>query len=803
MTKKILLAFLLLSFLSFSFAFSQEVPTSGFLSPYSSVAQADDALSIGFNPAGLGWERENQTYLLHSYTDSSFKGNTGIFLSAGNLGFSVEWLGYQLEEWYRKYTIAGGFKLVDKLYFGSSYSWFGSKIKEYDDLSSWNIGFLARLCPFSSIGFVVKDLNRPKFGEEMIDRSYHLGVALRPLSDRITFSVDGLLYEYQKIKDLKTRYRAEIEIWDGLILSGDIDNDGNLGINARINLPRAGFGSYHHFKKDNKTEGVVYLNTSKDRYRSWFQPKNNFLELKLSGEILEEPKRFFIFGPKRKSMFELINTIHKAKEDRTVKGILIRLEPLDIGWAKAQEIREAILDFRKTGKKVLCFMELGSDKEYYLACACDKIIMAPSGYLGFDGLASEVTFIKGTLDKLGIKAELEHIGDYKTASDLVTRDKMSDAHREVVNSILDDFYFQLTEGVAESRGLSRDEVKSAIDNGPYTANEAFEAGLVDTLAYYDELEDMAEKMIVEKPHKIKFKEYSERKYYQYSWAIPPKIAVIFATGMILSGESDDNFLFGKIMGAETIASAIKKAREDKSIKAIVFRVDSPGGSGIASDAIWREIGRTKGKKPFVVSMSDVAGSGGYFISCLADTIFAMPATYTGSIGVISGKFDLSGLYKKIGFSKETVKRGEHADFFTSTRSFTKEEREIVKRQIKEFYDDFVRKVSEGREIPFDSVHQIAQGRVWTGNQGKENGLVDELGGLRLAIACAKKMAGISQEKEIKIVTLPKRRWALSLGIGQIFSKSLEFEPLFKELEKIEFLEDERILFLVPYQIEIE
>jgi len=772
--------------------------------PFSSVAAADDATCLGFNPAGLGWKRGFQTFLLHSYTDSSFRGNTGLFFSSGNLGFSVEWLGYQLPEWYRKYTLASGFKIVEGLYLGSSYSWFGSEMKEYDDLSSWNIGVLARPRPFSSFGFVVKDLNRSKFKGGVIDRSYNFGIALRPFDDRVTFSVDGSIYEYQRLEDLKTRYGAEVEVLDGLILSGDIDDDGNFGINFRINFPQMGVGSYKHFNTDYElNQGTVYLNSSNDIYRSWFQPKDYFLELRLSGEIPEEPKRFFIFGPKKNNMLELVTTINRAKEDRTIKGIFLRLDHLEAGWAKVQELREAIFDFRKTGKKVLCFMEIGYDKDYYLACCCDKIIMAPSGYLALDGLASEVTFIKGTLDKLGIRADLEHIGDYKTASDLVTRDKMSDAHREVANSIVDDLFFQLVRGIAKTRGLTEDEVKSAIDNGPYTAKEAFKAGLVDTLAFYDQLEALAERMLLEKPDKIKFKDYSQRDYHRYSWAIPPKIAVIFGEGAIFSGESGKDFIFGKIMGSETIASAIKKAREDRSVKAIVFRVDSPGGSGIASDEVWREIKRTKGEKPFVVSMSDVAGSGGYFIACPGDTIFAMPGTYTGSIGVITGKFDLSGLYEKIGFSKEIIKRGKHSDIYTFSKSFSEEERKIVKRQLKEFYDEFVKKVSEGREMSFDSVHQIAQGRVWTGHQAKKNGLVDEFGGLKLAIACAKKMAGIAPEKEIEIVTLPETKWSFDFGITDLLSFSKEFDPLFKEVEKIKLLEDERILFLVPYQIEIE
>ncbi len=256
------------------------------------------------------------------------------------------------------------------------------------------------------------------------------------------------------------------------------------------------------------------------------------------------------------------------------------------------------------------------------------------------------------------------------------------------------------------------------------------------------------------------------------------------------------------MGSETIARAIRKAREDRTIKAIVFRIDSGGGSGIASDVIWREIILCKGKKPFIVSMSDVAGSGGYFIACPGDTIIADPGTITGSIGVISGKFNLKGLYEKIGFSKEVLKRGEHSDFFTTTRGFTEEERKMVRKLNKDFYDDFVNKVAEGRKMSFDAVDQIGRGRVWTGNQAKTNGLVDELGGIKQAIEIAKIKAGIKEKTLVEIVTLPKR-WSF---FGWDFEEAFSFlgsKKVLKDLEKLEEFNQEKVFYLMPYEIEVK
>lgn len=795
--------FFVLSFLILagSLAFADESPTSGFRVPFYSVAFSDDASAMMFNPAGLGWKGGGQFLYLHSYSDSTFQGNNAFFISGTNMGFSAEWLGYEKDVRYRKYSLALGFEIVPRLYFGTGYSWFGSKMDQYDDLSSWKVGLLARPCPYFSLGLVARDLNRPKFLDEKIDVGFDLGVAVRPLSDRITLFMDASMKDKEKLKDSDFRYGAQVELVDGLILSGDVDNHGNFGINLRVNFPKASVGSYNRYDKDGGFQnGVAYLNFSSDRYRTVLRKKNRYLEVRLSGEIAEEKTRF-IFAPTKRTVLDFIEMMEKAKKDRTIQGMFLRIDPLEIGWAKLQEIREAILDFRNSGKKVICFMEMAGDKEYYLATVADKIVMMPGGYLLLDGLASEVTFIKGTLDKLGIKADLEHIGEYKSASDLVTREKMSDAHREVVNSVLDDFYAQFTEGIASGRGWAVSGVKAKIDSGPYTPAEALKANLVDTLAYYDDWEKIAEGMEGQKPCKLSEKKYSGTKEHRYSWAIPPKIAIVYGVGSIFSGESGSAPLLGKIMGSETIARAIKKAREDGSIKAVVFRVDSPGGSGAASEVIWHEVVLTREKKPIIVSMSDVAGSGGYYVACAADTILAMPGTYTGSIGVITGKVDLSGLYEKIGFSKEIVKRGKHADFYTTAREFNHEEKEVVKRQIKEFYDEFVGKVAQGRGRTYDEIDGVARGRVWTGNQGIKNGLVDELGGLKKAIQIAKEKAGIPEGKEVEFVLLPEKQWSLGLGIP--FITSTELERTLEQIKNLEKLNRNRIWYLMEYEIETE
>jgi protease-4 len=799
-----IIVLVLLSVFSTLPVWSYQSPTGSFILPYNSAATSDDISALGFNPAGLGISRGFQTSFFHTFSDSSFAGDNAWLISTGGLGFSVEWLGNVADRTYRKYTLAGGGKFSGGVFWGTSYSWFGSRHEDYDKLSSWKIGLLVRPFEFLSVGAVVNDLNRPRFEGERTQISFDYGIALRPIGDRFTFSADASLGDKERIKHAVYRFRAEVEPLDGFILAGDVDDHGNFGLGGRINLPTLGVGNYNSVTKDyDYNQGTVYLALSQDRYRTLLKRKNDFVEIRLSGKLVEENSRVGIFGKTRPTVMELLESIGRAKDDNSVRGMLLRIESLDCGISKVQEIRDAILDFKTSGKYVIAYMEVGGNKEYYLATAADKIVLFPTGYLTLNGLEAEVTFIKGTLEKLGIVADLEHIGKYKSASDLLTRTTMSDAHREVVNSLLDDLYDQITWDIAQGRGWTQEETKTKIDSGPFTATEAKSSDLVDTLLFYDQLDDLIKKSTGLSPHRVANRSYQNRHYYAYSWAIPPRIAVIYATGMIGSGESGRNFLLGDYMGSETISQAIRKAREDRTIKAIVFRVDSPGGEGIASDVILREIIKTKGVKPFIVSMSDVAGSGGYWISCAADTIVSMPSTSTGSIGVITGKLSLQGLYQKIGLNIETVKRGKHAEIFSTTRQFNDEERGIVQRQIKEFYSDFVRRVAQGRKMSEAEVDSLGRGRVWTGRQAQKNGLVDLLGGLNLALAIAREKAGLAEDSEVEIVSFPQRKFSFGIPLGTMMSSSPDLETLLDELKKSNIFQEGDILLLTPYSVDIK
>ena len=768
-----------------------------------SVAYCGDSRNVVLNPALIATRKGLSSLFYHQFSDSSHQGTNSLFLSAGGVGFAAQWLKTPQRIDYRSYTLSLSGKSGDHLYTGLSYTWKRSGSYLFDDYSALNLGLVYRPNDLLSLGWVGRNLNRPRNWDKIRHREFDFGLALRPFTTRVTLSIDGRLSERENIKDVVPIYGLELEPIDGLFLKGSRDGDGNFGFGVQLNLPTLGGGLIRLYDKDSDYQGgATYLRFSQERYRSFLHKRHQFVELNLSGEIVDE-KPGGIFGPKGHTTKAVLDLIEKAKRDRSVDGIILKVGSLSTGWGKIQEIRNKLLDFRSAGKKVICYMETGGNLEYYLATATDKIVLYPSGDLSLIGLKSEVPFLKGTLEKLGIKAELEHIGKYKTASDLLTRDSMSVAHREVINSILDDYYDQFTRAIAQGRGMEVEEVKEKIDQGPYLAAEALKADLVDTLAYWDRVEEIAKKLAGGKIRELKGKGFARRRERRYEWGIPPKVALIYANGTIWSGESGYNplpipLIGGKYMGSETIAQAIRRARKDKSIKAIVFRIDSPGGSGLASDVIWREVTLARQKKPFIVSMSDVAGSGGYYIACAADTIVAEPGTITGSIGAISGKFDMRGLYDKIGMRKETITRGKNADIYTDYRGFTPEERRKVRGMLKEGYDDFVNKVAQGRGMSYEDVDAIGRGRIWTGRQAKLNGLVDELGGLERAIKIAKAKAGIGEEREVRIVTYP--RYHLFGGFPSLLgSHQRSFVLPDSQVWRIkEDLGNGAVLYLMPY-----
>ena len=501
---------------------------------------------------------------------------------------------------------------------------------------------------------------------------------------------------------------------------------------------------------------------------SVFRPKpvsihdNSVLALKISGPlpdyVPDDPLRR-LFGGQPQSLSSLLTQFRKAESDKRITAILLDIDMSEAGWAKSEEIRSAISTFRESGKPVYGYMETGFNKDYYIAAACDKIYVPPSSELFVNGLAGDVMFFHGSLDKLGVYPDVYQIGKYKSAGDMFTQKQMTPAHREFINSLLDDLFGRYVEGIAKGRSKSPDDVRKLIDNAPYTAPQAKDAGLIDGALYHEDVEKELKKRLGYKDsdelHIAKGGDYRQVSQESLGLNKGEKVAVVFAAGDITSGRSQYGSEGEETIGSDSLSKTLEEVRDDKTIKAVVLRIDSPGGSGLASDIIWKSIESLKEKKPVVVSMSDVAASGGYYIACNANKIVAEPSTITGSIGVVGGKPVVKGLYDWLGITNEYVMRGKNAGMFRETEKFSDTERQKFQEFLNATYDDFTTKVAKGRGKEKNYIDSIGQGRVWTGQQGKDRGLVDEYGGLDRAIEIAKQLAKIPADKGIQRVIRPQ------------------------------------------------
>ncbi len=496
-------------------------------------------------------------------------------------------------------------------------------------------------------------------------------------------------------------------------------------------------------------------------------PDNSVLVLKVSGSLPDyapEDSTAKIFGISQTQSFSsLLTQLRKAKVDKRVGAILLDIDFPGIGWGKADELRDAIKDFRASGKPIYSYMEIGMNKEYYIASATDKIFVPPAGDIYINGFAAQASFYRGSLDKLGIEPEVIQIGPkYKNAPDQYTKKEMGEGQREVINALLDEYYGRLVNGIAEARKKSPEAVKTLIDNAPYHGTQAQELGLIDGAQtrdqVYENLKNQLGYKLEDKLRTISGSDYREISSDSLGLNNGERIAVIYASGAINVGKSSSSAFGSEMVGSDTIVKAVNDAAEDASIKAIVLRVDSPGGSALASDLMWHALENAKAKKPLVVSMGDVAASGGYYIACNANKIVAEPTTITGSIGMFMGKPVLKGFYDWIGVNNETITRGKNAGIFDETRKWTDDEKAKMKDQAdKVYYGDFVPKVAKGRGKTDEEINTIGQGRVWTGTQAKQNGLIDEFGGLEKAIEIAKNLAGIDGNNDVRRIAYPEAR----------------------------------------------
>ncbi|MCE9576860.1 MAG: signal peptide peptidase SppA [Deltaproteobacteria bacterium] len=644
-------------------------------------------------------------------------------------------------------------------------------------LDTWDLGASARFGAHVAAAAVVRDLNRPTVAGAPVERRYELELGVRPTgTERLDLGLGGRVDEHTG--DLDGWLRASVKVTRGVfvhaavetralnvteitptgtIASNDRDVRGTLGL--ELSFGNTGLTAYGSAGRDGggglRDLGCVAIaRWSSDEVPGVQGRETRIERIELTG------------GIGSRELVSLVLRMRAIARDPDVVGVVVALDGVAAGWATLQDLRGELLRLHAAGKKTFAYLVAGSSRDYWIATACDKIYVDPAGGLRLVGLAGTTLYFKGAFDQLGVQAQFEKIAEYKSAPESYTDVGPSEPALRMRNELYDSIWGQVVSSIAQARHLDGATVQQLVDNGPYTAGDLMkEPRLVDGVGMPDKISELVVKELGGA-----YTVGSAPATRAESWQLPA-LAIIYVDGDIIDGPSRSlpiaiplPFVSQEMAGSETVSAAIAAARANPRVKAIVLRVDSPGGSAVASDLIAREIKATRGVKPIICSMGDLAASGGYFVSAYCDWIVAEPTTITGSIGIFTGKFDLSGLFGKLGITFETFKRGAHADMEAYFRPFTDEERATIHEKLKYLYGRFTGAVAEGRKLTEAKVDEVGRGHVWSGAMAKGVGLVDQLGGIGDAIDLAKQKAGYGPDDHLALVELPKQSSGL---LGQL------------------------------------
>jgi protease-4 len=704
-----------------------------------SLAGTDDALSVLSNPAGLAVRPGAEMFAMYNFRSvpwSEFLSNTTFLAKAGPL--AAYW-----EPRPSRYGIALGM--------GGRGVYSGLRFRR-DSLSRWDLSALVRPVKQVSVSATWNDLNHD-WGR------LALGAAVRPIGDRLT-----LYGETYLMTPLRPMAGFEVEPVDGLKLGlkaffGEHAEDLRLAAGVSLGLGKTGISAVG---RSDLSEYGGFLRVGSPARRTSLTGGNRYVEIELADEIVDRKPGFSLSSRNVRTSWQLLDLIARAGKDRNVKALLLRMDGMSASFAQLQELRQALAGFRAQGKKVIVYAPSFGMGSFYVASVADRVWTHPLGDVTIPGMSMGTIFLKGTLEKIGLQFDGTRHGKYKSAIETFTEDSLTPPNREQFEAYLDAPYGEFLGAAAQGRYVSRDSMEALVNIGFFNAEQAKKNGLVDTACYHDQIDSLLKKEL-KGLNKLSEKDYLNDVAQSEDWAPNPAVAIIYATGSIAAGESRTDFLTGTVtMGAQTMVRAIRRARDDKRVKAVVLRIDSPGGDGFASDMIWRELELCRQKKPIIASMAGVAGSGGYYIACNATRVFALPTTLTGSIGVFSFKLVTEGLYNKFGARRQTVKRGEHADAMSEMRTMTPEEDSMMQDQVDYFYNQFVQKVAAGRKMSFEKVDSIGQGRIWSGLDAKRIGIVDSLGGFLDAVGYAKQVAKL---KECDYVVLPAAKNGFGNMVG--------------------------------------
>ncbi|KAG6410601.1 hypothetical protein SASPL_128663 [Salvia splendens] len=514
--------------------------------------------------------------------------------------------------------------------------------------------------------------------------------------------------------------------------------------------------------------------------------KGSVLTMKIRGEISDQLKSRFSSGL---SLPQICENFIKAAYDPRISGIYLHIEPLSCGWGKVEEIYRHVVDFKKSGKFIVGYVPVCGEKEYYIGSVCEELYAPPSAYFQLYGLTVQASFLGGVLEKIGIEPQVQRIGKYKSAGDQLTRKSISDENREMLTALLDNIYGNWVEKISLAKGKKKEDIVSFINEGVYEINRLKEDGWITDIKYDDEVVSLL-KQRLDIPSDKKLPTVDYRKYSRVKkWTLGltgyrNQIVIIRASGSISRVRGAFSTSNSGIV-AEQFIEKIRTVRDSKKYKAVVIRIDSPGGDALASDLMWREIKLLAASKPVIASMADVAASGGYYMAMAAQTIVAENLTLTGSIGVVTGKFNLGNLYEKIGFNKEIISRGRYAELTAAEqRPFRDDEAELFAKSAQNAYRGFRDKAASSRSMTIDKMEEVAQGRVWTGNDAASRGLVDAVGGLSRAVAIAKQKANLPMDEEVTLVELSRPSTSLPELLGGLGGSIAEADKAIRELLEV-------------------
>ncbi len=746
---------------------------------WTAYPEADNTMLV--NPAGTSWLHGSRFRIGAVFSDSTFEHFDRFTLEDKSGGFTGWWEDNQN---LRRFTTSGSFQIGSNLSAGLGYTWYDPTIKNHAQEGEKFFTMGLNLRPDDHIGFGVT--GRTSTGD--IESCYITGIALRPFGDEsVTLTGD---YRFQS-DNVSSRWAAgaEVRVIDGLTFRGSYSENDMISAGIQLDFGKAGISAGSDISDGNYLGTTVELIMNQYSQPSLIQPLPDFLSYSTNhGDEL--PSRSFL-GPRNPSFTTQMNAIAQGTNDPDIKGLMVDFSDYSLSGAQAEELRAIMIDYRSNGKPVYAYMEYAGKGSYYTASAARSICVHKAGQISVSGFTGYTYFLRGLLDNIGVYPDLMHIGAYKSFSDMLTEYEISDAQIEATTALLESFKAEIVRGISEGRGLEPAQMSVLFEQSPFAGESMVRMGLVDTLLYKDQFQEFIEDELGHSISTMNPIYYSNLPAASSNWGTDPRVAVVIADGNITGGYSGSSLL-GRTMGSQTVIEMLEQAANTRGVEAIVLRINSGGGEAMASDDMFHAVENIRESMPVVVSMGSVAASGGYYMACGADAIFADKLTVTGSIGIISGKIVYGELLERIGINVEKIEIRPAGFPGNPYEPYTEEQYERHFEAMQEGYNLFVQTVSEGREMTFDQVDQIGQGRVWSGADAVEIGLVDFNGGVVDAITYAANLAEMNENPEI--VVFPELS---GFGTISLLPSGLSTLDEIKSITDDPFLNSQGPLYLAP------